>query len=267
MYGGDSDANGKIETADKYPGWNTDAGIQSYVAVDLNLDSQVNNPDKDKIWEPNLGATTKIPTPLPFMCGSTFIDARDGQSYNTVQIGTQCWMGQNLNIGVMIPGDQEQTNHNVIEKYCHSDDAANCTVYGGLYSWDNMMQWSTTPGVQGICPAGWHLPSNVEWGDFVTALGGLAVAGGKLKEAGLEHWADPNTGATNSSGFTALPAGSRSYSEYGGWFHNLHTGAYYWLEQDNATMALYWQLYHYGEAMLTNYAGKSFGFSVRCIRD
>jgi len=89
-----------------------------------------------------------------------FTDARDGKTYNTVLIGTQCWMRENLNIGTRIDGSQNQTDNGTIEKYCYDDLESNCDIYGGLYQWDEAMQYVTTQGVQGICPAGWHLPTD-----------------------------------------------------------------------------------------------------------
>ena len=86
-----------------------------------------------------------------------------GQVYHTVQIFSQCWFNENLNVGNMIPGTQEMSNNNVIEKYCYNNKEDSCTKYGGLYRWDELMQYSTTSGIQGICPNGWHVPTVEEW--------------------------------------------------------------------------------------------------------
>ena len=144
-----------------------------------------------------------------WQCGDPFTDPRNEQIYTSVQIGDQCWMAENLNIGEMINGAEEMTDNGVIEKYCYENNTANCDEYGGLYQWDEMMQYVTTEGVQGICPAGWHLPTNGECITLTIFLGGESVAGGKMKETGYTHWQSPNTGATNESGFTGLPAGNR----------------------------------------------------------
>lgn len=85
-------------------------------------------------------------------CGYSIIDSRDGQTYNTVLIGTQCWMAENLNIGTMINGSSDQTDNATIEKYCYNNKTANCDTYGGLYQWTEMMQYVMTEGAQGICP-------------------------------------------------------------------------------------------------------------------
>ncbi len=201
----------------------------------------------------------------PVVCGQSFSDPRDNKVYTTVQIGDQCWMAKNLNVGTRIIGTSEQTNTGAIEKYCYGNSEANCDVYGGLYQWDEAMQYSSTPGGQGICPTGWHLPTDEEWAALVSYLGGIDVAGGKLKETGFAHWSDPNTGADNSSGFTALPGGARDpvgsfadLSDYGGWWSSS------WSDASNA--------WHRG--MTASLAGvlrynynKPCGFSVRCLRD
>jgi uncharacterized protein (TIGR02145 family) len=86
----------------------------------------------------------------------------EGKTYNTVAIGNQCWLKENLDVGTQINGSLEQTNNSLIEKYCYGDLAANCTTYGGLYQWNEAMQYVTTPGTQGICPIGWHLPTQTD---------------------------------------------------------------------------------------------------------
>jgi len=188
-----------------------------------------------------------------------------GQVYNTVQIGTQCWLKENLNIGTIINGSANQTNNGQIEKYCYDDDEFNCDVYGGLYQWNEMMQYVTTPGVKGICPDGWYLPTDAEWTDLTTYLGGESVAGGKMKESGYIHWAPPNTGATNSSGFTALPGGS-SYD--GGNFYYLTSNGKFWSStQQNNYYAWERNLSYYNALVARNNSTKSSGKSVRCLKD
>jgi uncharacterized protein (TIGR02145 family) len=199
-------------------------------------------------------------------CGIPVTDARDGKTYSTVQIGTQCWMAQNLNAGTRINGGQAQANNAIIEKYCYADLEANCDVYGGLYQWNEMMQFTTTPGVQGICPAGWHLPTDAELTTLTTYLGGLTDAGGKMKEAGTTHWSSPNTGATNESGFTVLPA---SYRDYLGQFSGvLGVRAALWTStQNGSTYGWDYSLFNdSGSVTRNNGAMKVNGFSVRCVR-
>jgi uncharacterized protein (TIGR02145 family) len=138
----------------------------------------------------------------------------DSKYVNLVRIGTQIWMGENLNVGTRIDGSKDQTNNGISEKYCYNDVDYNCDIYGGLYQWNEMMQYNPAEDTgkvigttQGICPDGWHIPIIKEWNNITIFLGGDSDAGGKLKEAGFAHWLAPNKGATNESGFTGLPGG------------------------------------------------------------
>jgi uncharacterized protein (TIGR02145 family) len=188
-----------------------------------------------------------------------------GQTYHTVEIGTQCWMKENLNIGDFHWVTDIPWNNGVIEKYCYNNDQANCAIYGGLYQWDEMMGYTTTPGTQGICPQGWHLPADGEWTVLTNFLGGTGIAGGNMKETGYAHWQSPNTGATNSSGFTALPGGARPVSPG---FTFLTTLAYFWSSsQDDAASAWGRKLNNISGSMGSNPYNKSCGFSARCLKD
>ncbi len=201
-----------------------------------------------------------------FICPGLPTVTYAGQVYNTVKIGNQCWFRENLNIGTMIPNSQGQTNNGIIEKYCYDDDEANCAIYGGLYKWDEMMQYVITEGTKGICPTGWHLPTDLEWTTLATFLGGDNVAGGKMKEAGYAHWGSPNTGATNSSWFTALAGGG--WDNYGG-FYNLGYYAGFWSSsQGNVSSAWGRYLNHDYEGVhrYGNY-NKTSGFSCMCLQD
>ncbi len=193
-----------------------------------------------------------------------------GQTYNTVQVGTQCWLKENLNIGTKINGTLEQTNNNLIEKYCYNDLESNCEVYGGLYQWDEAMQYLTTAGTQGICPQGWHVPTDTEWATLFTGLGGLAQAGGKMKstgtiEGGTGLWHYPNIEATNESGFTAVPSGCLfSIGSFSGL-------AYVWFcwssSEDNPGSAWAYKL-DSGNGHVYRWDGYKYDrFSVRCIKD
>ena len=189
----------------------------------------------------------------------------EGQTYNTVLIGDQCWLKENLNVGTMIPGNQNQTNNSQVEKYCMGDEPDYCAEYGGLYQWYEMMQYIYTQGTQGICPDGWHIPTDGEWTTLTTYLGGEEVAGGKMKEAGTVHWAPPNSGATNSSGFTALPGGWRGNT---GGFGELTFSTYIWSSsQYGGANAWIRRLYFLYENVYTDYYPGSNGFSVRCLKD
>jgi uncharacterized protein (TIGR02145 family) len=198
-------------------------------------------------------------------CGDPITDSRDSKTYNTVQIGTQCWLKQNLNIGTRIDGVVSQTNNSIIEKHCYNNIEDSCTVYGGLYQWDEMMQFVTTEGAQGICPSGYHIPAATEWNVLRDYLGGESVAGGKMKEVGTRYWESPNTGASNSSGFSARGAGTyRPYSsdyfyllrQMGIFWTSTRSGGYVRRDTDKNSAGLWpytCEQYH--------------SFSVRCIKD
>jgi uncharacterized protein (TIGR02145 family) len=205
-----------------------------------------------------------IITPVPFVCGTPMTDTRDGKTYTTVLIGTQCWFAQNLNVGTRINGLDEQTNNSIVEKYCYNDLESNCTVYGGLYQWNEMMQYVTPEGAKGICPTGWHLPTDDEWTILTTYLGGSNVAGGKMKEIGTSHWTSPNTGATNSSGFSALPGGNCVL----GGFNDFPSSAYFWTSTwSPAGMAYVLYLSYGNEQIQMGLNSREVGYSTRCVKD
>jgi uncharacterized protein (TIGR02145 family) len=237
------------------------------------------------LWkEMSYGTGTILPANLNFICGDLLNDLRDGgKVYQTVQIGTQCWMKQNLNVGTRIDGSQEQQNNSVIEKYCYNNDESNCDVYGGLYQWNEMMSYApssnTNPsGVQGICPTGWHLPSDAERCQLETFVdptvncnipyGYSGIdAGGKLKEAGTSHWTYPNTGANNSSGFSALPGGMR-HTINDGAFYDVGLNSFIWTSTEYSTF--YPRMHHYvysSEQSFQDYNYYLYGYSVRCLKN
>ena len=219
-----------------------------------------NNTTEGPVWNFNTGSGGQ------WYCGIPFTDPRDDQTYNSIQIGDQCWMAENLNIGIMINGSNNQTDNSIIEKYCYDNSTANCDEYGGLYQWNEMMQYTTTQGMQGICPADWHLPTDGEWTILTDLLGGLDVAGGKMKETGTSHWVSPNTGATNESGFTALPGGFCIVSA--GVFLYLGQSGY-WLSSTeySETNAWYRSLSYNNNIVNHDNITKFSGFSVRCLKD
>ena len=198
----------------------------------------------------------------PWQCGDTI--NYEEQIYNTVLIGSQCWMKENLNVGTMIPGGQNQTNNSQIEKYCYNDNPDSCIVYGATYQWDEVMQYISTPGIQGICPTSWHVPTSDEYTTLSFFLGGVSEAGGKMKEVGLAHWASPNAGATNESGFTGLPGG-----DYTIYFSGIREFGYFWTSTEtNDTQAGYKRL-QYPNSYLSGGTGglKSWSKSVRCLKN
>ncbi|MBK8884486.1 MAG: fibrobacter succinogenes major paralogous domain-containing protein [Bacteroidales bacterium] len=144
----------------------------------------------------------------------TAIKDGDGNTYSSVTIGTQVWLTENLKstkylngdiIGTSTPVDLNLNGESTPKyQWAYEGNESNAVTYGRLYTW-----YAATDSRK-VCPAGWHVPSDTEWTVLTTFLGGEAIAGGKLKEDGTAHWTTPNTGATNESGFKALPSGSRS---------------------------------------------------------
>ena len=198
-------------------------------------------------------------------CPGTPSVTYEGQVYNTVLIGNQCWFRENLNVGTIIKGKDEMTDNGVIEKYCYDNNPANCDEYGGLYQWNEMMEYDTTAGVQGICPSGWHLPTDIEWISLVDFLGGKFIADLKMKEVGTTHWKLPNAGATNESGFTALPSGRRLPNCY---FYYLGYYGIFWSSNKYNTDNAWSRSLHFDDdGVYRNFNDKEHGFSVRCLQD
>ena len=195
----------------------------------------------------------------------------------TITIGTQTWMAENLNVGTMISGVTMMTNNSVIEKYCYNDDPANCDIYGGLYQWDEMMQYNTTEGVQGICPTGFHLPTDDEWKTLEMHLGmtqaqadatGFRGTDEGSQLAGNEPlWTDgpidQNT-AFGMSGFVMLPGGFRQTS---GFFGDFMEGANFWSSSMVGANVLNRSFYYFytSSGRFNDVKGK--GYSVRCVQD
>ncbi len=186
----------------------------------------------------------------------------DGNVYNTVVIGNQTWLKENLKSlhycdGTLIP-----------EVVAYNNDDSLGVIYGLLYTWDAAMKGLTEPGVQGVCPCDWHVPTDEEWTILENYLGGPGVAGGKMKESGTEHWSSPNTGATNSSGFKALPAGEFDAYYNPNTFQLLNTHAVFWTStQINQTKARERYLSYDNAASSIYDWYKVMKYSIRCIKD
>ncbi|MDR3665599.1 MAG: FISUMP domain-containing protein, partial [Ignavibacteriaceae bacterium] len=182
-----------------------------------------------------------------------------GQKYTTVQIGNQCWLKENLNAGVMINGSSEQTNNGIIEKYCYQNDPANCIKYGGLYQWNEAMQYNKNPGVRGICPAGWHIPRIDE---FATLTATVNFDANTLKGKGQEN--DTGRGM-NISGFSGLLSG---YYLSNGIFYALGSYTYFWSSKpkDETNDSCIYLNNNSGNINQST-AMEMCGFSIRCIKN
>jgi uncharacterized protein (TIGR02145 family) len=202
-----------------------------------------------------------------FTCGNPLEDARDGQTYNTVQIGTQCWMAESLNYGLMTANNTQMANNGVAEKWCFDNEETKCQEWGALYQWDEAMQYTSVESTQGMCPALWHIPSEAEWDTLEEFLGRYYIAGGKMKEAGFTHWVSPNTGATNSSGFTAIASGVNDYKNATPG-SGLYTHHYIWAStESDAEYARRRGIFYFSARSYPYFDLKWLGFSVRCVKD
>lgn len=225
-----------------------------------------------------------------------FTAKRNGQlvmdeTYKWVEIGSQIWMAENLKYlpSVVGPGKSSPTipYYYVYDyEYTSVNDAKNTEnykTYGVLYNWTAIMAGEASSnanpsGVQGVCPDGWHLPSVAEWTVLTNSLGGSAVAGGKMKESGTEHWTSPNAGATNSSGFSALPGGGLHVGNETSQlndpllFENRKTHGWWWSTKDQYYGS---RGYYYTNLQVNNYSDNTYinndrvdeARSVRCVKD
>ena len=198
----------------------------------------------------------------PSNCGD--LVSHEGYDYSTVQIGEQCWFSENCrylpSVSHLSEGSETDPYYYVYGYEGTDVTAAQATdnyaTYGVLYNWPAVM-------TEGICPSGWHIPSDEEFTQLTDFLGGEGVAGGKMKEAGYDHWNSPNTGATNSSGWTGLPGGYRysggfsSLGSLGAWWSASESGSYSWLRT----------LTDYSDYVSRDYNERGLGFSARCVRD
>jgi uncharacterized protein (TIGR02145 family) len=191
----------------------------------------------------------------------------DGNTYLPVTICNQTWTKSNLNVSHYRNGDEipqvtdpTQWANLTTGAWCYyNNDPANEAVYGKLYN------WYAVNDPRGLAPQGWHIPTNAEWTTLTNCLGGLTVAGGKMKEVGTVHWNVPNTNATNQSGFNGLPGGNRGndgnhyfLNGYGNW----------WSSSLQSTNNPWSRALAYNNAIVgVNNLGSNYGFSVRCIKD
>ncbi|MCX6793081.1 MAG: prepilin-type N-terminal cleavage/methylation domain-containing protein [Candidatus Falkowbacteria bacterium] len=210
-------------------------------------------------------------------CGCKITD-KDGNQYDTVKIGSQCWMQQNLRVGSRVNGSENQRNADAgdIQKYCYDDEPSNCVSEGGLYQWHTAMALpqdcdtaptnetdACTPGLvhQGICPIGWHIPNETDWQTLSDFAGGDALAGKKLKakSTSVVPW-----NGTDNYGFVATPGGQRG----GGNFIWHGYSELYWSTQR------YIDDFSYSREIISDFdtfdygwSHRYYGFSVRCLKD
>ena len=213
-------------------------------------------------------------SPIIFNPNMTYgsLTDQDGNTYKTIQIGTQTWMAENLRTtkyrnGVPIPEVTNKWKDLTTGAYCnYNNDTSLVSIYGRLYN------WYAVKDNRSLAPTGWHIPSNAEWATLSSYLIGESFAGGKLKEQGSTHWSRPNKGATNETGFTALPGGLNGNVDAQDQFSGIGLEGYWWTTNENSLggAAYSYCLYYYypsSNPFAHPYLGQTNGFSVRCLKD
>jgi len=262
---GDGNADGQINNIDKNEIWFNQKDSTGYFSADFNMDGLVSLEDLTDNWKSNSGRAHWIPDtiPIPFNCGDTMLDIRNGKHYETVQIGEQCWMKENLDY---VSGTS----------WCYNNVSSNCDTYGRLYTWESIMNGesssNTVPsGVKGICPEGWHLPSDAELCIVTTHIDSTVDCdwtgytgtdvGDKMKTT--YGWSSGGNG-TNESGFSALPSGMMGAYH----FDDLLTFAYFWSCTEDYPGYAWMIKLNYGLPTVGHYFSAMVrGHSVRCIKD
>jgi uncharacterized protein (TIGR02145 family) len=213
-------------------------------------------------------AGTSYTTALIFKTFTGTVTDIDGNIYNTITIDTKLWMAENLktikyNDGTAIPlvTDGAAWVALTTPGYCwYNNNAVTYkATYGALYNW-------YTVNTGKLCPTGWHVPTDTEWTTLTTYLGGVSVAGGKMKETGTSHWLSPNTGATNESGYTALAGGYRYFNN--GLFHEVGESGQWWSSSVYSSTTAWYLFMGYNYSYTCRLSNPNqYGFSVRCLKD
>ena len=200
----------------------------------------------------NKTMTIVVQSAPAFICGNNLTDIRDGKVYLTLQVGSQCWMAANLNYGNLVSSNSHQRDNCVPEKYCYQDLSANCNVQGANYQWDEIMRYDDTPGLQGLCPPAWHVPTEAEWNTLFANWTNNAFAGAPLKYSGY-------------SGFNAILSGVRHLNVQ--WdYQNVAT--FFWSSTPyGAYKAWAHGMNDYDPSVAAYPALRSNAFSVRCLID
>jgi uncharacterized protein (TIGR02145 family) len=225
-----------------------------------------------------VSAPGNVSSPGTFACGQAVNYA--GESYPTVQIGSQCWFQKNVNAGTMVLGANDQTNNGNLEKYCYNNDPSKCGIFGGLYQWAEAVQYqngasntaSPSPAfsgnVKGICPTGWHVPSDGEWCTLTTYLDSTVIClngwTGTDVYLKMSSWTSPNSFNSNISGFSSIPGGHKNSTA----FYNIGSNTFFWSTSEiSSTTVLMIELANNFPDRGRTINPKSFGFSVRCLKD
>ncbi|HNW77193.1 MAG TPA: FISUMP domain-containing protein [Bacteroidales bacterium] len=197
-------------------------------------------------WGCSGSATAAISVVMlaPFNCGNPLTDIRDNQVYQTIRLGTQCWLSQNLNYGNMIGSNKMQLDNCLFEKYCYGDNAAGCLSSGGMYQWDELMQYTGVEGSQGFCPPEWHVPTENDWIVLFSFYYNNGFAGSPLKATGYSGFdaflqgARFNNVQFNFNGFAVMFWSSTPHGPIKAWAHGMNyynpSVSYYPSHRNNA---------------------------------
>lgn len=280
--------NSKAEASLKYAGLSDTrsnanlksqkAGFQFTMGDELMYICYMNDDQTARFDKPFLSRvyTFQFATNIP--CPDEPVINYGGQTYNTIQVFDQCWMKENLNVGTMLSADVYPSDNGVDEKYCYEDLESNCNKYGGLYMWDELMQYTTTPRSRGLCPPGWHIPDSEEWKillgsvDSEFGIGHPSWDGFQcgsdvgLRLKSTELWADNGNG-TDDFGFTILPAGFYMYFPPGSYGNEYWSGDFRTSSEGTGWSAWNWNFHKLYETTRHYDDEKEFGYSVRCLKD
>ncbi len=227
--------------------------------------------------------TTTPTTPSSGACPTSTITDIDGNIYNTVSIGTQCWTKENLRTtkytdGTAIPlnstggvagnvSGEDWSTQTTGQRTVYAQSSGNLTDYGYLYNWFAVKGISISGSNKNICPTGWHVPTDAEWTVLTTYLGGVSVAGGKIKAISSLWAAGSNGGATDESGFSALPGGFSS--ALNGLFNEGVQYGYFWSSTENPSQlanGFSRYVWYNNTAVDISGSNKKTGYAVRCLK-
>lgn len=225
-------------------------------------------PDENEIYTFQFASGIPCPNVPSFEYG--------GQVYNTVQIGSQCWMQENLNIGEMVTWGYQDDNE-VIEKFCYNNNSFYCDLYGGLYQWNEMMQYDTTSGIQGICPDGWHIPTDNEWKILEGALDSEYGIGSQQWDTIGFRGSDVGTKLRTSCGWINCNGTDEyNFSMYStgiwhcsGYFEKYTENGRFWVSNPSTEYNAWGRSIYYNQNKIyrNQNGNRNSGFSVRCIKN
>jgi uncharacterized protein (TIGR02145 family) len=231
-------------------------------------------PENDSLY------TFQFATNIPCLEAPTV--SYEGRIYSTIQIFSQCWFKENLQAGIMIDSLADMTDNGIIEKYCYRNSEDSCEIYGGLYQWEELMDYCEIEGSQGICPEGWHVPTNLEWTILEGAADSYFGIGDSIWYIEIQEYrgydVSPNLRSTYNwienengydlFGFTVLPSGIRNESPFGH-FEGISMVAQLWT---SSTYGSWWsadnrKINYIYDGIMRGLSDWFKGKSVRCLKD